>query len=498
MIKYDHDVVIVGCGPTGATLANLLAQSGVDVLVLDREPNIYNLPRAVHFDDETMRVFQAVGIGNELQEKIRVNPGMRFVDDSGAVLLDWPRSTAIGRHGWHTSYRLHQPDLEALLRGSIAQYANCTLKLGHELLTCKQSDIAVELTYKDSKTETIHTCRSKFIVGCDGANSSVRAAMHTDMEDLGFKERWLVLDVLLKQDLPELGDHTVQFCSSEQPMTYCRNPGLRRRWEMSVPDSQLDEQVLDPKAIWSSLSRWITPQVATLERKAIYTFRSQVATHWRDNRILIAGDAAHLTPPFMGQGMCAGIRDAANLAWKLAMVLRGECADILLDSYEQERGPHVREYITTAIALGKLINSLEQESLRSVASDGDTSEMKMVSIAPRLGLTDIVEKRFKRSPHSGLMFDQFTLADGTRLDNLTGYQHVLISRCGATSVEVKPVNKETLELSVSDQMALSALLEQWQVEAVFIRPDRYILATTNDASDLAGMDWQSLLSSATP
>jgi len=125
-----HDVVIIGCGPTGATLANLLAQSGVDVLVLDREPNIYPLPRAVHFDDETMRVFQSVGIADALAQQTRINPGMRFVDEAGAVLLDWPRPAGIGRHGWHTSYRLHQPELEMLLRGAIAQHPNCKLKLG--------------------------------------------------------------------------------------------------------------------------------------------------------------------------------------------------------------------------------------------------------------------------------------------------------------------------------------------------------------------------------
>ena len=495
---YDHDVVIVGCGPTGATLANLLSQSGANVLVIDREAAIYNLPRAVHFDDETMRVFQAVGISDALLKKVRVNPGMRFVDSDGVVLLDWPRPVDIGRQGWHGSYRLHQPDLEVLLRDAIAQYANCTLKLGHELLALEQSDSAVELTYQNKKTGTTENCRSKYVVGCDGANSIVREAMRVEMEDLGFNERWLVLDVLLNQDMPELGDHTIQYCSSEQPITYCRNPGLRRRWEMALSDLVSDKQALDTSTIWSSLSRWISPQDATLERKAIYTFRSQVAKCWRNERMLIAGDAAHLTPPFMGQGMCAGIRDASNLAWKLTMVLQNECADVLLDSYEQERRPHVREYITTAIALGKLINSLERENVRSIALDGDKADLQMASIAPRLGSSDIVTEPFRLSRHIGKLFDQLVITDGTRLDNCIGYQHVLISRCGPASVSVKPVNKKELNLSVCDQVALSAMLDQWQVEAVFVRPDRYVLATTNNLNDSANLNWQSLLSSALP
>jgi len=478
--------------------AILGAQSGLNVLVVDKEAAIYNLPRAVHFDDETMRVFQAVGISDELQGKTRVNPGMRFVDSDGSVLLDWPRSVGIGQQGWHTSYRLHQPDLEILLRDALAQYANCTLRLGYELLALEQEDTSVELTFRNRTTEVIDTCRTKYVVGCDGANSSVRAAMHTDMEDLGFNERWLVLDVLLNQDMPELGDHTIQYCSLEQPMTYCRNPGLRRRWEMALSDSRSDEQALDSSAIWSSLARWITPQDATLERKAIYTFRSHLAKRWRDKRILIAGDAAHLTPPFMGQGMCAGIRDAANLAWKLAMVLRNECADELLDSYEQERRPHVREYITTAIALGKLIKTLERESVRSIASHGDTSELHMASIAPKLGSTDIVVSPYRQSLHSGKLFDQFTLADGTRLDNRVGYRHVLISRRGPASVTVKPHNQKELLLSEGEQLTLLALLEQWQVDAVCIRPDRYILATSNDAEGSARLNWQNLLNCALP
>lgn len=495
---YDHDVVIIGCGPTGATLANLLAQSGVNVLVVDREDAIYNLPRAVHFDDETMRVFQAVGISDDLQDKIRVNPGMRFVDSDGAVLLDWPRPGGIGRQGWHASYRLHQPDLENLLRGALAQYANCTLRLGYELLTLEQSDTAVELHLQNKTTEAAYSCRAKFVVGCDGANSSVRTAIQSEMEDLGFNERWLVLDVLLNQDIPELGDRTIQYCSSEQPMTYCRNPGLRRRWEMALSDSRSDEQALDSSIIWESLSRWITPQDATLERKAIYTFRSQLANCWRNGRILIAGDAAHLTPPFMGQGMCAGIRDAANLAWKLTMVLQNACTDVLLDSYQQERSPHVREYITTAIALGKLIGSLDRESVRLIASSGELTDLKMASIAPRLGATDIVAKPFRISSYSGKLFDQIMLADGTRLDNRIGYQHVLISRCGLTSVVVKPANQNRLTLSAADQLVLSDVLEQWQAEAVFIRPDRYVLVTTNDVKSSAELKWQSLLSSALP
>ena len=176
--------------------------------------------------------------------------------------------------------------------------------------------------------------------------------MLTAMADHGFHERWLVIDALLRRDKPELGDHTIQYCNPARPMTYVRSPQNRRRWEITVLDDEDSAAIAEPETVWRLLARWIVPHEAELERTAVYTFHSLIAEEWRSGRLLLAGDAAHQTPPFMGQGMCAGIRDAANLAWKLAMYVQDQADEILLDSYQTERRPHTRAYIETAIRLG--------------------------------------------------------------------------------------------------------------------------------------------------
>ena len=205
------------------------------------------------------------------------------------------------------------------------------------------------------------------------------------MEDLGFHERWLVVDALLRRPRPDLGDWSVQYCSKQRPTTYVRGTGDRRRWEIAVlPDE--DECTITQRAkVLELLKPWVTPEEIDLERAALYTFHSAIAPHWRSGRLLIAGDAAHLTPPFLGQGLCAGMRDAGNLAWKLARVLRGQNHDSLLDTYQSERAPHVREYIELAVRLGGLINTKAMQAAvpGSVLDGGEAAQM--TSIKPRLG-----------------------------------------------------------------------------------------------------------------
>ena len=460
-----HDVAVIGCGPTGATLANLLAECGLRVLVIDREPTAYHLPRAVHFDDETMRVFQTVGIADALSEKTHVNPGMRFVDTDGTLLLDWPRPQEPTPMGWHASYRLHQPDLEALLRDRLAQRPGVTLRMGCRIETVEEMPDHVRLTGTDRATGEACQFSAGWVVGCDGANSMLRDAIGGGMEDLGFRERWLVVDVLLKRPRPDLGDHTIQFCDPARPMTYCRSPGIRRRWEIAVQDDEDDAAISAESNVWRLLSRWITPEDATLERRAVYTFHSALARNWRRDRLMIAGDAAHLTPPFMGQGMCTGIRDAANLAWKLAQVARGEADAALLDTYQAERAPHARHYIETAIRLGGLINAMDRDAALQLARDGG----RFRSIAPALGPSA------RLTPHPsgrvGTLFPQPVLADGTRLDDYIGYAGFVL-----TALPGAPPADPALCLILRDIGALG----------IRVGPDRQIEAISDDPAEIRG------------
>lgn len=472
-----YDVAVIGLGPTGATLACLLAQCGLSVLVLEREPKPYPLPRAVHFDGETMRVFQTVGITGLLEPRVHVNPGMRFVDPSGRLLMDWPRPQEIGPHGWHESYRFHQPELEDLLRRRLEVYPQITVRQGHEVTQVDETADRVTLTVNNCRTDTIEAFEASYVVGCDGANSFIRDAMAAELEDLGFQERWLVLDLILKRPMPGLGDHTLQVCDPARPTTYCRAPGMRRRWEISLRNVENEDEMTDPDHIWAFLRRWLTPEDADLERKAIYTFRSAVARQWRKGRMMIAGDAAHLTPPFMGQGMCAGIRDASNLAWKLALVVQDRADPALLDSYGAERAPHARAYIETAVRLGGLINSLDRHSALAMAQQDDAGRATMASIAPRLGnpVPDGPD-----DPHRGRIFGQPRLSDGRLLDDAVGYAPALLTR---TALPMAQPN----EFNAQDHPEIATHLDVLGVDAALIRPDRYVLATAQGAGNVSAL-----------
>lgn len=472
----QFDVVIIGLGPVGAALANLLGINGVKTLVLEREAVIYNLPRAVHFDDEVMRIFQAIGVADEVAGVARINPGMRFVDAEGTLLLDWPRPPGIGPNGWNSSYRFHQPDLEEILRQALHRFGHVKTRLNTECTAIEDRGSHVEVHYRDNGTGQTGQVTAGYLVGCDGARSFVRQAMQTGMDDLGFRERWLVVDVLLKRPRPDLGDYTVQFCDPARPSTYVRCPKDRRRWEISLRDDEDATEISTPQSVWRLLARWLTPDDADIERTAVYEFHSAVARDWRKGRLLLAGDAAHLTPPFMGQGLCAGIRDVSNLAWKLAQCASGLAKESLLDTYASERVPHVRQYIETAVRLGGLINtSATQQALKAAFPQADGSA-RMASIAPPLGpgLHDA------QDPCAGRLFPQAKLANGSKLDDKCGTGFALI-----VDEDIAPGPDDQFVVQTTrSEPEVSRCLDEMNTRAVLIRPDRYIMGSADTATDL--------------
>lgn len=464
----EFDVAIIGLGPTGATLANLLGDFGLSVLVLEREAGIYDLPRAVHFDDEVMRCFQWIGIADELSKNVVVNRGMRFLDGEGNLLLDWPRPQEISDNGWHPSYRLHQPDLERILRAALKQRKTVTVHLAHEVTGLAETGDRVSVQFRQVGKDTEETAHARYVVGCDGAGSTVRAAMQTQNIKLGFEQRWLVVDVHLTREMPELGDHTLQFCDAVRPATYCSNVGRRRRWEFALLDDEDSAGAVQNDFVWRLLSRWITPQVAQIERSAVYTFKSEIAEDWIRGRLCLAGDAAHLTPPFLGQGMCAGIRDVANLAWKLALACRGPNGAALLATYQSERKSNVTEYIKAAVALGELINKMRSQGYSALGeqTDGGAIQMKSVRAGLGPGLGDL------QDPLRGKLIRQIVLSNGQRLDDAANKRHVLLTRQGHSEVFAAA---ELLTLGAGSEPAVAELLDQNDVDAIFVRPDMHIL-----------------------
>ncbi len=476
--SMHYDVVIVGCGPVGATLAHILGQADIKVLVLDRESAAYHLPRAVHFDDEVMRTFQQIGIARELEAVCRLNVGMRFVDPDGGILLDWPRPAEITALGWHSSYRVHQPDLECILRDRLKALPNVTVHTRCEAFFIEQDEDGVDLRYEDMSCGRIQRVRARYVIGCDGARSFVRRFIETDMEDLGFHERWLVADVLLKGEKPELGDWSLQHCDPARPATYVRGPNNRRRWELTVLPSEDSTEIARPENVWPLLSKWLTPEEADIERTAVYWFHSLVANEWLRGRLCIAGDAAHQTPPFMGQGMCAGIRDVANLGWKLIHCLRDGHDQGLLETYTTERRENARTFIATAVRLGGLINTKDPRSALSNAFPRPEGGAKMESLYPPIGpgLADAP------SP----LFGQPLMRDGTLMDDAVGYDFTfLFDDAFLAGLDRKLLEQIQLRgkiLRVSQTRDGEKHLAG--AEAAVIRPDRYLLAKIGSAEEL--------------
>ena len=482
--QIKTDVVIIGFGPVGAMLANLLGLQGISTLVLEREAAIYNLPRAVHFDDDVMRLLQTVDLAQAMQPFVHVSPGMKFVDDTGRLLLDWPRPPYVGQQGWHASYRFHQPELERVLREGLARWPSVTVRLRTEAFALEQERDAVVVRYEDLETGSLTRCQARYVVGCDGARSLVRRLMDAPLEDLGFHERWLVVDALLRRLRPDLGDWSVQYCSKRRPTTYVRGTGDRRRWEIAVLPGEDEATITQPTKVLELLKRWVSSEEIDLERAALYTFHSAIAPRWRSGRLLIAGDAAHLTPPFLGQGLCAGMRDAGNLAWKLARVLRGQNNGSLLDTYQSERAPHVREYIELAVRLGGLINTKAMQAAvpGSVLNGGEAA--RMTSIKPRLG----PGLAAGCNGPAGDIAPQPRLTDGVRLDDRVGYRFaVLLQPHFAASLPAETLEhlaRREIVVVADDAPEPNTWLQWIDAPAVLVRPDRYVLGTARSVQEL--------------
>ncbi|MET0455940.1 MAG: bifunctional 3-(3-hydroxy-phenyl)propionate/3-hydroxycinnamic acid hydroxylase [Mycobacterium sp.] len=353
-------VVIIGAGPTGVTAATLLAQYGVDCLILDRWSQVYRQPRAVHLDDEVFRILARLGIADEFEAISRPALGLRLVDANMTVLAEFARDTRLSRNGFPQANMFDQPDLEELLRANLENYPRVELRGDVEFTDLvEDGDGRVRVSYADRTDGSEHTVVADYVLGCDGANSVTRTRMGSRMQDLGFAQRWLVVDGATTADLNQW-DGVHQVCDQVRAGTYMRIADTRYRWEFRLLDGETVADFDTPAKLAPLLKPWIdgTPcDDVELVRVAEYTFRAQLADTWRRGPVFLLGDAAHLTPPFIGQGMGAGIRDAMNLAWKLAGVLDGSLPAEALDTYQRERKSHSRSLIHEALGVGRVMTS---------------------------------------------------------------------------------------------------------------------------------------------
>ena len=403
-----YDVAIVGYGPVGAALAALLGQHGHRVLVLERYRDPYPLPRAVHYDHEAARILQSCGVAEECSKIVEPAEVYEFRNARGETLIRFGR-IGNGMSGWPQSSMFSQPDLEAVLFRRVETLPSVEVRRG-----CLVTGLADEGDTVVVETDS-DPVRARYVVGCDGANSSVRTLTGIAMHDRAFFYDWLVVDVVF--DEPRVFDPpNVQICDPVRPTTVVSGGPGRRRWEfMALPDESVDE-LNEEATAWRLLEPFgARPDNARLEKHAVYRFQARWADEWRRGHLLIAGDAAHQTPPFAGQGLCAGLRDAANLWWKLDLVLRNLAPDALLDTYGRERGPHAQAVIELAIEMGKLICVADADA----AAARDLSFMSgydggLTEVPPFPPFSDGIV--LAGSPHAGELFVQGEVEhDGRRL-----------------------------------------------------------------------------------
>ncbi|MEV5735031.1 bifunctional 3-(3-hydroxy-phenyl)propionate/3-hydroxycinnamic acid hydroxylase [Streptomyces sp. NPDC052292] len=521
-------VVIIGGGPVGVTAALLLARHGVPSLILERHRDIYPLPRAVVVDDEIRRILQSVGVHEEFAALARPAPGLRLLDARRRVIAEFPR-VMDGLHGFPQLSMFNQPELERLLRDALARRPECELWSGVEVVSVTQSDTpdtgapddptgAVRVTFRRGGSDEEEHLWADAVLGCDGAGSLTREAIGAAWEDLHFQESWRVIDVRTSRPV-RTWEGAEQICCPTRPATFMRIGEDRYRWEFRLAD----DESLDGPDGWERLRELVAPWVDLpasqgddfeVIRQAQYTFQARLADRWRKGRVFLLGDAAHLTPPFVGQGLCSGLRDAYNLTWKLARVLRQGAPEDLLDTYELERKPHARHAIRVAVAVGWAMTGGQDRAaafrravVGAVCRIPGVTEAVSRDLSPALAAGPLVRRRPRLTGRvlAGTFCPQpWVRHDGgrVRLDDVLGDSFAVLTAVPptaqmtavATALDAQAIHVDDLD----DDGTLARWLARGRADAVLLRPDRVVTDTvpagTGDFTDTVA--WAALLHTA--
>lgn len=518
----DADVLIAGYGPTGATLAALLARRGWRVIVLDQASAIYDKPRAITADQEALRIFQELGLADDVVARAIPHPGTDYLGMDGQVIKRFYPAPPPDPLGWMPNFMFVQPELEATLREAVEQHDTVRTLLLHRLLSVQQDReqvVAQVLRLADGAPVSL---RARYLVAADGASSVVRKQLMPAVEDLAFDEWWLIVDCWLRRPM-DLPSRAVQYCRPSRPGTYMVGPGGLRRWEIKMLPHERPEQFQSHEAVWRVLGEFVDTSGLEHCRTAVYRFHALVVDQWRRGRVFLAGDAAHQMPPFLGQGLCAGLRDALNLAWKLDAVMRGQAADTLLDTYTPERKRHVRTVVGHAKSFGLIIGELDPVAARERDARllADLAAGRAETVRQRFipGLeTGLIDAAADGTPAAGAgeLLVQPWVRTGTgpwhRLDDAIGANLLLLQhadwlqalspdlrrrwaalggRCAVLGADTVPLDDGVLALDERDGL-LAGWLQARGVSALVARPDRYVYGVA-DSSEGLGRLLQALM-----
>ena len=510
----SFEVAVIGFGPAGATCANLLGKLGVRTLVVDKSRTVYDMPRAFAIDHEIMRVFQDVGIADAVACHTRPFTPSEYYGVDGQLIKRLGSVPPPYPLGWPPNLVFTQPPVEAALRAHAATWPTVTVSLGEELvgLTQTKEHATLDLQTDDGRTRTV---QARYVVGCDGAWSTLRTLAGLHYVDLEFDEPWLVVDLHVnKRGLAKLPEVSVQYCDPARPATYLIGPDDHRRWEIMVMPGEDRLEMEKEENVWRLLSRWISPEDATLWRRASYQFHALVAGEWRNSRAFIAGDAAHQQPPFTGQGMCQGVRDVANLSWKLERVLRGKSGDGLLDTYATERREHVKRLTMVIKGIGRVICERDLDAARvrdkrMLAEAGG----KVVTQARQDLIPPLASGLLSPASHAanGSIFPQPRVrqsAGTTLLDTIagtgfrivtddasmtTGLSDATLARLGMQLVHIAANAGARNEDGQSPNGIVSVIevegvVDSWfqrhQCSAAIVRPDHYVFGVATNKEEL--------------
>ncbi|MBF7730467.1 bifunctional 3-(3-hydroxy-phenyl)propionate/3-hydroxycinnamic acid hydroxylase [Pseudomonas sp. N040] len=373
VLPASTTVLVIGYGPVGATIAALLGRYGVATLVIDRLDEILLIPRAIALDNEALRILQMAGLGEDAFARIAI-PEVRM---HSPLLGQFARANTAGSIDGHPRLvTFYQPELEQALRREVAQWPNVQFCSGLELLDLQQDALGVTAILKDAAGAR-REVRADYLIGADGASSRVRNLIGQDFQGTTYAEDWLIVDAGQREG--KAIDHVEFICDPRRPAPHMPAPGGRERWEFMLQPGESAAQMEQPEQLAALLGRWIQPQDLHIERQAVYRFHARCCDSFQQGRVFLAGDAAHITPPFVGQGLVAGLRDAANLCWKLAWVCRGHAAPAILASYDSERRPHAHKMINLAKRMGHLI--MPRSQLKALLVHG---LMRLAGLVPPL------------------------------------------------------------------------------------------------------------------